>query len=166
MTSCTGAVAPDGRYERDGDELMRDRAGRAAVAASEGQAVGRHERRPHVASRSGRAARAGMTLVGPAPGTEADRTMQDNQTHPTRRVQTTPPRRSRAARADGARAANPGVPHPTRAATTGVTRVGQGRASRSRHAARGGLARWTGRARRGAEPARGWWGEGAERGSA
>src|ERR687898_307560 len=98
MTSCTGAVAPDGRYERDGDELMRDRAGRAAVAASEGQAVGRHERRPHVASRSGRAARAGMTLVGPAPGTKADRTMQDNQTHPTRRAQTTPPRRSRAAR--------------------------------------------------------------------
>ena len=147
------------------------------MAASEGQAVGRHERRPHVASRSGRAARAGMTLVGPAPGTEADRTMQDNQTHPTRRAQATPTRRSRAAqangtqatraaRADGDRAANPGATHPTLAATAGVTRVGQGRASRSRHAARGGLARWTGRARRVAEQARVWWAEGAERVSA
>jgi hypothetical protein len=52
--------------------MMRDRAGRAAVAAPEGQAVGRHERRPHQASRSGRAhrgraARAGITLVGPTP---------------------------------------------------------------------------------------------------
>src|SRR5918995_368864 len=188
MTSCTGAGAPDGRYERDGDELMRDRAGRAAVAASEGQAVGRHERRPHVASRSGRAARAGMTLVGPGPGTEADRTMQDNQTYPTRRAQATPTRRSRtaqangtqatraaringtqatrAARADGARAAHPGATHPTLAATAGVSRVGPGRASRSRQAARGGLARWTGRARRVAEQARVWWAEGAERVSA
>src|SRR5829696_5647697 len=146
MTSCTGAGAPDGRYERDGDELMRDRAGRAAVAASEGQAVGRHERRPHVASRSGRAARAGMTLVGPAPGTEADRTMQDNQTHPTRR--------SRTARINGIQA--------TRAPRAGVARGGQGGACRSRDAARGGLARRRGGARRVAEQARGWWAEGAE----
>ena len=97
------------------------------MAASEGQAVGRHERRPHVASRSGRAARAGMTLVG---------------------------------------AADPGATHPTQAATAGVTRAGQGRASRSRHAARGGLVRWTGRVRRVAEQARVWWAEGAERVSA
>jgi hypothetical protein len=147
------------------------------VAASEGQTVGRHERRPHVASRSGRAARAGMTLVGPAPGTEADRTMQDTQTHPTRRAQATPTRRSRAmqangtqatraARADGDRAAHPGATHPTLAATAGVSRVGPGRASRSRQAARGGLASWTGRARRVAEQARVWWAEGAERVSA
>ncbi|HZB60345.1 MAG TPA: hypothetical protein VFA73_14270 [Actinomycetota bacterium] len=147
------------------------------MAASEGQAVGRHERRPHVASRSGRAARAGMTLVGPAPGTEADRTMQDTQTHPIRRAQATPTRRSRAAqangtqatraaRADGDRAANSGATHPTLAATAGVSRVGPGRASRSRQAARGGLASWTGRARRVAEQARVWWAEGAERVSA
>ena len=97
------------------------------MAASEGQAVGRHERRPHVASRSGRAARAGMTLVG---------------------------------------AADPGATHPTQAATAGVTRAGQGRATRSRHAARGGLVRWTGRVRRVAEQARVWWAEGAERVSA
>src|SRR5215203_1753258 len=55
---------------------MRDRAGRAAVAAQEGQAVGRHERRQHQASRSDRAARAGITLVGPARGTQASRAMQ------------------------------------------------------------------------------------------
>ncbi|HSR28529.1 MAG TPA: hypothetical protein VLR51_08740 [Actinomycetes bacterium] len=90
------------------------------MAASEGQAVGRHERRPHVASRSGRAARAGMTLVGPATGPRLTEAVQVNGT----------------------------------------------RASRSRHAARGGLARWTGRARRVAEQARVWWAEGAERVSA
>src|SRR4029450_7436961 len=32
---------------------MRDRAGRAAVAAHEGQAMGRHERRPHLVEVSG-----------------------------------------------------------------------------------------------------------------
>ncbi|HEX3214682.1 MAG TPA: hypothetical protein VH016_19115, partial [Actinomycetota bacterium] len=90
------------------------------MAASEGQVVGRHERRPQVASRSGRAARAGMTLVGPANGTGSTEAVQVNGT----------------------------------------------RASRSRHAARGGLARWTGRARQAAEQARVWWAEGAERVSA
>ena len=84
MTSCTGAGAPDGRYERDGDELMRDRAGRAAVAAQEGQAVGRHERRQHQASRSDRAARAGITLVGPVRGTQVGRTMQPAKAGPAR----------------------------------------------------------------------------------
>ncbi|MDP9207766.1 MAG: hypothetical protein M3O65_04575, partial [Actinomycetota bacterium] len=79
------------------------------MAASEGQAVGRHERRPHVASRSGRAARAGMTLVGPAPGTEGDRTPRDNQTQPTRSTQATPTRRSRATRANGTRVARGGL---------------------------------------------------------
>ena len=63
-----------------------------------------------------------MTLVGPAPVTEGDRTTRENQTRT--------------------------------------------RASRSRHAARGGQVRWTGRVRRVAEQARVWWAEGAERASA
>ena len=43
------------------------------MAAYPEQAVGRHERRPHQASRSGRAARGGMTLVPPARATRGDR---------------------------------------------------------------------------------------------
>jgi hypothetical protein len=43
------------------------------VAAYPEQAVGRHERRPHQASHPGRAARAGMTLVPPAPAPRAGR---------------------------------------------------------------------------------------------
>jgi hypothetical protein len=104
------------------------------VAAPEGQVIGRHERRPHQASRSGRAARAGMTLVEPVRPTRA-----------TRSTQATPTRRARA----------------TRAAQTSSTR--RAGATRSRHAARGGPARWIERARQAAEQARVWWAEGAER---
>jgi hypothetical protein len=95
------------------------------VAAQEGQAVGRHERRQHQASRSDRAARAGITLVGPARGTQASRTMQP--------------------------------------AKAGATRARQGRAARSRHAARGGLDMWAGRVARAVEQAQVWWAEGTER---
>ena len=104
------------------------------MAAPEGQAVGRHERRPHQAARSGRAARAGMTLVEPVRPTRA-----------TRSTQATPTRRARA----------------TQAAQTSSTRPT--RATRSRHAARGGPAMWIERARQAAEQARVWWAEGAER---
>jgi hypothetical protein len=95
------------------------------VAAQEGQAVGRHERRQHQASRSDRAARAGITLVGPARGTQASRAMQP--------------------------------------AKAGATRARQGRAARSRHAARGGLDMWAGRVARAVEQAQVWWAEGTER---
>jgi hypothetical protein len=95
------------------------------VAAQEGQAVGRHERRQHQASRSDRAARAGITLVGPARGTQASRAMQP--------------------------------------AKAGATRARQGRAARSRHAARGGLGMWAGRVARAVEQAQVWWAEGTER---
>jgi hypothetical protein len=114
-------------------KLMRDRAGRAAVAAHQGQAVGRHERRPHQASRSSRAARAGITLVEPAGATRATRTLGE------------PVRGTRASRG------------------TRATRGRQGRATRSRHAARGGLTRWVDRVADAAEQARSWWAEGTER---
>src|SRR5829696_7281578 len=107
---------------------MRDRAGRAAVAAQEGQAVGRHERRQHQASRSDRAARAGITLVGPARESQVGRAMQP--------------------------------------ANAGPTRARQGRATRSRHAARGGLGLWAGRVARAVEQAQVWWAEGTKRAAA
>jgi hypothetical protein len=95
------------------------------VAAQEGQAVGRHERRQHQASRSDRAARAGITLVGPARESQVGRAMQP--------------------------------------ANAGPTRARQGRATRSRHAARGGLGLWAGRVARAVEQAQVWWAEGTER---
>jgi hypothetical protein len=118
-------------------KLMRDRAGRAAVAADPGQAVGRHERRPHQASRSSRAARAGITLVEPVAGTRASRIRGEPV---------------RGTRAGG-----------TRRARSWATRARQGRATRSRHAARGGLTRWADRVAHAAEQARVWWAEGTER---
>jgi hypothetical protein len=107
------------------------------VAASEGQAVGRHERRQYAASRADRAARAGITLVGPARGTQGSG--------------------GRAAQAQRASAGG------TRSATAGGTRARQGRAARSRHAARGGLATWAARFARASEQAKVWWAEGTER---
>jgi hypothetical protein len=126
---------------------MRDRAGRAAVAAQEGQAVGRHERRHYAASRSDRAARAGITLVGPA------RDIQGNGGRAAQAPQ---------ASASGTPAAQASAGG-TRAATAGGTRARQGRAARSRHAAQGGLATWAGRVARASEQAKVWWAEGTER---
>ena len=95
------------------------------MAAQEGQAVGRHERRQHQGSRSDRAARAGITLVGPVRGTQAGGTMQPAKAVP--------------------------------------ARARQGRATRSRHVAQGGIAMWPGRVARAAEQAQVWWAEGTER---
>ena len=104
------------------------------MAAPEGQAVGRHERRQYVASRSDRAARAGMTLVGPARGTQGN----------------------------GGRAAQAPQAGVAAAGGDGPRGRPQGRATRSRHAARGGLATWAGRVAAG-RAAKVWWAEGAER---
>ena len=60
-------------------------------------------------------------------------------------------------------AADPGATHPVQAATAGVTRARQGRATRSRHAARGGLVSGPGGSGRAAEQAQVWWAEGTER---
>jgi hypothetical protein len=80
-----------------------------------------------------------MTLVGPAHGTDGGRTTHGHRTPPTRR---TPP---------------------VQVVPAGVTRAGEGRAARSRDAARGGLGRGMGRVGRAAEQARVWWAEGADR---